>query len=573
LLVNTNNQDQQDQRVISFKEIQSTISADEFWNNGIREKFIKKLCKLVENDVTTYKDISKLNTAIFSEKRTREGLNPSNNPNGQLFVAQFRGINYMSDRWNISSRRYHYKMNETHRDQFSESVLRQLPYNFYDELNEQNDYYNKAEYSQALVQNSKNMKQAYAALQATEPMIEECIALKCSPYLFNSVADFLQSGYTNGISQHLLELKSYREEQVGNIEKHTLNSFNYAISTSDCPNHALRYALGLKTYYADNFAVHYNKNGKIVNSHVGKIYIILQTLEEFNLPNHINHVLRMAHEARVPISKVGGVDIASELENDFIGSIPGKNVVYQLRLKFPDFSSAYKSIYAIKYGMNKKLYNYFSQLIKKTWNNDPTNSAHSAAIQLLKEWLCYYYEVLLLQIAQDKAKKLGGNLVYVRHDGTQSLTPDFVPFNPGDAHLADRNKVHVLQNFRSLVANKQEPMKTNDNSNIDSVIDDALDNNLQALSLMVALEPRTPGGFGKITDLHARYFYVNNVSNIVDDDDKKKAIIKYILTQHKHTLTPYVHVATPFLFSKKRTSSSLTESSNDKKLKSQKISM
>jgi hypothetical protein len=36
---------------------------------------------------------------------------------------------------------------------------------------------------------------------------------------------------------------------------------------------------------------------------------------------------------------------------------------------------------------------------------------------------------------------------------------------------------------------------------------------------------------------------------------------------------PDVHVATPFLFSKKRTTSALTHDANDKKLKYQKLTM
>jgi len=542
-----NNEDtRSNTKTTQHKKIKELISLAEMWLTTKRERQGGGLVEKLRKVTISKENIDKIRLGVFNTKRDREKLEPPSITNQKRFVAQFRGINYMPDRWNLSSRRYHYRMDEVGHPQFSESILKTLPFNFYTQLCKDNDYCKDNEVNERLAVVAQNLKESFFALESEQnPIIERTVIGSRDLYFFNNIPEWMQHGFANGISQHLLDLKENRERHKHGLHDHTLNSFNYAVSTSDCPNHALRYALGLKTYYADNFEVNYNQNGSILNSHVGKIYVVLQEADEFNRPGYIRHVLRLAHEGKVPINKTGGVDIASELENDYIGYISGDKVVVELRLKFPSFHKTYKPIYEIKYGLNKELYNLFGGLIKKTWQQDdkgPDNKAHQAAILLLKEWLCSYYEVLLLKMAQDKANDMGGSLVYIHHDGSQQQEPDHVPFVNGDAHMPNRNRTRVLQNFRIIAGMHFSEQQ---HANLDEMIKLAIEEHLTKLVDGVVYEPTVPEGLVKMADNNTRVYYLRINGSDATDLEKKREIAQDILFKHKSTFK------SPLLFSDK----------------------
>lgn len=542
-------------RVKQHQEIQQITSSTlmPFWYKSHRQRkgggLLEKLEKLnnsMKRSGMTKAEVKKITSDVFDEKRKRETIKPPLSNKPKRFIAQFRGINYMHDRWGTEARRYHYKMDETGYTQFSEAVLKTLPYDFYKELTRENDFYRNPEHYKALIATAQRIRQLYYGLSNTQGhIVENASAPTVAPYLFNGVTDWMQHEFTNGISQHLLNIKHYRRQKKHQLDQFTLNSFNYAISTSDCPNHALRYALGLKKYYADNFDLHYNADGSITNTHAGKVYIILQEFNEFLTPGSLNRVLQMAYEGRVPIIKTGGGDIANELENDYIGYIPGEKVAYQQRLKFPSFHKPYKPIYEVKYGMNERLYELFGYFIKVTWrieNRGPNNELHMEVLQLLKEWLCCYYEVLLLEVAQRQASSLGGSLVYLDHENSQKQSPDFVPFNGGDAHMHHRNQVHLLQNFRYIAARFPEEERTKIDNMIDNILRDPT--NLLELVKGVKFKPAGVGGAEKIPDPQDKAFYRENATC----PEIEKDLSRYILKKYRQTLdrnnivenTPYV---------------------------------
>jgi len=71
-------------------------------------------------------------------------------------------------------------------------------------------------------------------------------------YLFNSIGDWFQHEYSNGIADHLLKLKEkITQKGVPEYLKPFPNAFNYAVSTSERPYHSLKYA-ALKDYYINN---------------------------------------------------------------------------------------------------------------------------------------------------------------------------------------------------------------------------------------------------------------------------------------------------------------------------------
>lgn len=552
-------------RIRKYKEIQAIINSEPmtFWFKSCRNRkgagLVEKLYTLVgpqRSPVTDPKVVKKINKSVFKEKRPRQMITEPRFDKPKRFVAQFRGINYMHDRWSVQARRYHYKMDETGYAQFSEAALKTLPFNFYTELNKTNDFYKNPLHYQELIATAQRMRQLYYHLHNNSGLfVEQAIAPKVEPYIFNGITDWMQHQFTNGISNHLLELKQHRIRNSYQMHLHTLNAFNYAVSTSDCPAHSLRYALGLKDYYADNFELHYNADGSIVNSHVGKAYIILQEVSDFLKPGTANHVLKMAYEGRVPIIKTQGLgDIANELENDFVGYIPGENVVYQKRLKFPSFNRPYKSIYEIKYGMDRSLYDLFSHLIQITWQAGQTHQAgniHMEVLKLLKEWLCSYYELILLEVAQRKANDLGGSLVYVHHDGTQQQDPGFVPFNGGDTHIHNRNRVHVLQNFRYIAARLPAIHRTNLTAMINQIFPDPA--RLHQLSDQVTATPAGVGGFSKITDINEKLFYGNISTRLLQQctpNDMRReldGISHYILNQYQGTFAHNPVTTIPFV--------------------------
>lgn len=353
----------------------------------------------------------------------------------RLFVAKFRGLNYMRDRWDLIAKRYHYKMNEVNQPQFSETVLKTLPFDFYTELNSTNDYTQK-EYSSRLLLEAENLRQNYRQLKTRGPFLAKTVKPSKRYYVFNTPNDYFQHGFSNGINQHLLEVRDNRELDIFAIFP---NAYNYAIATSDRPYHSLKYSTGLKEYYQDNFEVRYNQDGSIINSHAGKIYIILQEANQFVSEDSCNRLLPLNHSGKVPLDPL----ITPELESSYIGYIPGELVVYQTVIKFPSFNKPYKKIFEIKYGMDLELYTQFQRLIKGTAVG---SEERAAVIELLKEWLCAYHEVLLLEIAQRAAQQRGGSLIYVDYQNNVANEPDMGPFTRG--HIDSQNRTHILQDLR-----------------------------------------------------------------------------------------------------------------------------
>lgn len=430
-----------DERTSRHRHISSKF-APEFWQQTRRTTdreagLIDKIKKVLTFNEKT---ISELQNEIKKKLQERATLPSTSNAQfAKKFVAHFRGINYMADRWSTTARRYHYYTNEVGQPQFSETVLKELPFDFYRELGQNHDFLTDPKLLSLLNRVAQQLDESYQSLSYSAH-VGNTLRPKKEPYFFSSVRDYLQHQFSNGISEHLLILKQWRV-QSPEFRRHFPNAFNYAIAAGDRPYHSLKYALGLKEYYANDFALHYNADGSLQNSHAGKIYIILQEVEEFLRNPSINRVMHMCYAGRAPIDPM----VVSELETSFISAIPGHNVVYQLPIKFPSFHKSYKKVYEVKYGMDAELYMYFQHMIRKT---QPETPLRNAVITLLKEWLCAYFEALLLRIAQDEANKKGGVLTYVNHDNSLTDIPEQRPYSPGNENVPTRNLVHTVENVR-----------------------------------------------------------------------------------------------------------------------------
>lgn len=365
-----------------------------------------------------------------------------------VFICGTRGVNYMLDRWNTDARRYHRKMDECSSPQFSEAVLKNLPYDYCTELDQVHDYHQNPEDYALLQTEAQHLHDVLQSLNKESPCIDNSANHKDSPYLFDSVGHCLQDHFSNDLSGHLNDLKEKRErypESWGSVFK---NSLNPRVAIGTRPYHALKYAYGLKAYHSHSMRPRYWNNGKLEYSHVGKVYLSLHSLEEILAENGPNNISMLDRRAQVSIGDL----IASEKELSYLGYLPADRIVYQYVAKFPSFQGEWKEIFQIKYGLDRTLYDAFKRFIQIT---EIDSKEREAIIDLLSEWLCAYHEVQLLEIAKQEAQTRGAILAYLTRDGKLSLEPEKGRiFTKGKGNQDLRNSVHILRELRQIVARK-----------------------------------------------------------------------------------------------------------------------
>ena len=336
----------------------------------------------------------------------------------KFYIAQYRGINYMLDRWNAYARRYHRLIHEERLAHFSETVLRTLPYCFYTELDEKHDFTKEPNDQSKLYAKAVKLKQFMSTSINSGPCIDFTDEERESPYLFDNLSDRFQHRFSNGIDSHLKQLQFLRTQHPEFWGKSLPSAHNPAIATGDRPYHALKYTYGLKDYYENPLYPRYHLDGKLEYLHVGKVYVSLHGIEEMLAEDKPNRVSEMDRKGQVSLRD----RVAPEKESSFISFVPEDKIFYQYVAKYPSFNGEYKRIYEIKYGLDLELYRSFQYLIQIS---EPESKLRESIIDLLSEWLCSYHEVLLLQIAQDEAKKRkNGVLIYLNSEGMLSFEPD-----------------------------------------------------------------------------------------------------------------------------------------------------
>jgi len=82
----------------------------------------------------------------------------------------------------------------------------------------------------------------------------------------------------------------------------------------------------------------------------------------------------------------------------------------------------------------------------------PYSTERKKIVELLKEWLCAYYEVMAVHQAQKIARERGGQLVYLDINDQPQQAPPLRPFTSG--HIDTQNQTHVLQNVRWYLGQK-----------------------------------------------------------------------------------------------------------------------
>ncbi len=388
-------------------------------------------------------------------------------------IAQYRGINYMIDRWNANSRRYHrtidevsYAENQPEKEnkyepslhlkglpQYSEIVLKTLPYCFYTELKAENDFTKIPEYKTGLKAMAKKIGTFLYEMDNTGPCFDD--AERIYPYYFNSVGDLFQHQSSKDLGSHLSRLEALRCLRGDNYWKRELPSaHNPSIATGNIPYHALKYSYGLKNCYPHPLRPRYNRrfNKDKVEEvyaeymHVGKFYVSLHNIEEIldeESVKRVSYLERQGRIHRIPC------DIAYEKETSFLVFIPEGKVFHQFVNKFPSFKGPYKQIYQSKYGLNQSLYESFQYLLLIS---DPDTMLRDKIVELLTEWLCAYHEVHLLEMAAAQARKLNRVLVYLTRDNKLSFLPDEnLPISSDPNFL----EIHIHQSLRRTIALNQ----------------------------------------------------------------------------------------------------------------------
>ncbi len=361
-----------------------------------------------------------------------------------IFILGTRGINYMLDRWNANARRYHRKIDELQQPQYSEAVLKMLPYDYYMDLEPDHDFHRKKEEELLLQKEALRLNKFLQLLGNSKPCVSNSFHGKGS-YLFNSVGDCLQDHSSNSVDKHLKDLAEKRSKVPNYWGTHLKNSFNPGIAISSRPYHALKYAFALKGYCSRSMLPRYWNDGTIEYSHVGKVYLSLHPLEEILSNDGLNNLSVQDRRARVSISH----HISPEKELSFLGFMPGDRIVHQFVAKFPSFKGSYKPIYEVKYGLNKEVYKAFQYLTSIT---RPDTADRKTVINLLSEWLCAYHEVLLIEIAKEEALRRGGILAYLDHNEKLTLNLETGRvFTGGGLNRDLRNEVHMMRDLRDTL--------------------------------------------------------------------------------------------------------------------------
>ncbi|MDQ2993582.1 MAG: hypothetical protein M3R00_01345 [Pseudomonadota bacterium] len=357
----------------------------------------------------------------------------------RIYVPQFRGLNYMVNRWNAPSRRYHYRMIETGQPQHCEMALRSLEFNMYRELNEQTDYTKNPENKMRCALIAQDIKKFIVDLRNHTMVTDYSDRSQNQPYLFNNLLDRLQHSYSNGVDEFLIELALLRK-QFPNFWGSLPNARNPFVSTGSSPYHCFKYAYGIKKYYGDVADPRYRRSGRAEYPHLGKLYVMLYRFDELLFSSQANNVVHLDKCGRVRLER----DIGPEKETSFLGT--SSNIIFQIGARLPSFHIAWLPIHEIKYGLTKELYEAFQYLIL---NSIPNTPLRDAVIDLLQIWLSSYHEVLLNHYL---CSKINGVLMFWGEDGTLTTEPSKGLFPSSDKHLPRRVEAHTQRKVRESIA-------------------------------------------------------------------------------------------------------------------------
>lgn len=409
-------------------------------------------------------DLAKLNALIAQGRKLQDAQDQVAT---KFYVAQYRGITYLTSKWNQQSRRSHRQDNEVGKAQYSSSVLAEQGIEIY------------RDYDQAkrlIIEKNEKLEQAAKTLHEILLTLREPRPCTFGGYSYSNLAYLLQNIYTQDYDHFHQIIKT--DPLLSSV---LLNTYNPHISTGDTPYHAMKYASGIKPYKNhenERLRPRWKQNGKAERPYSGVTYTSLHPITDYD-NNGPLHLISLNRKGEVKIKNE--LTIIAERESCFPAYIPENRIIHKQVVKYPSFKKIYKEIYLLKYGIDEQFYYKLKELRDKA---SPHSEAMTRFKKLLGEWLCSFHEVRLIDFARKEAQRRNGVLVYRNADGGFSFMPpiDSVNRHHNDMTEAIKNPIKEKQKFRAEVgASSSQPKSIRIVSrleDIDNIMDEITDLNV-----------------------------------------------------------------------------------------------
>lgn len=322
----------------------------------------------------------------------------------KFMVAQYRGITYLTTKWNKTGRKDHRDSSEINQPVYSYSVYQAAGVRNLSELTKKKEEIE--DFNEVVKKIGELVKNILLSFRESD-------SCGYNGYAFNNLAELLQQAYT--MDYHGFHALISTDP---NLKDLLLNHANPFISTGDTPYHALKYAFGMKPYEGhewERLRPRWQKNGRAERPYSGKVYLSLHPIQDY-IENGPLHLVSLVWQGRVQLDNL----IVAERETTFPGYIPENRVKYHFKAKYPSFKSGkYKKIYEYKYGIKEEEFEKLREYLK---NSAPHTQENKNFKKFLGEWLCSYHEVKMIDKARQIAEiEHGAVLIYRDKNGLFSL--------------------------------------------------------------------------------------------------------------------------------------------------------
>lgn len=336
----------------------------------------------------------------------------------KFVVAQYRGLFYSRATFNQRSRAQHRGLDETNRPVFSSSALADGPlgtagYYYLYGAGRQADLNT---YQGIVTYEAQRIREALLALRSQPPQENARLAVgratdRFVPESMSDIGTHFYSqdydAYHNALAEKLARGEGEEAGPLDPLFEGLTNAANPKVSTGDVPTHAARYAYGLKPYSGHEHQIlepGFDETGKPKHPYSGRMYVSLHPLTDYD-ERGPEQLIELQRQNRINIAQV----ILPERESPFEGMLGPGRVKEQMTAKFPNFSKAYKEVFAEKYGLSEDLFDAFKAALEDT---EPGTDERVFVEALLSNYLAMHSEVRAIEAATRMAGRQDAKLVY-----------------------------------------------------------------------------------------------------------------------------------------------------------------
>lgn len=397
---------------------------------------------------TAKNDLSLLNKLIKEGNSLEDAISSVKTT---FYVAQFRGITYLTTKWNKPSRLQHRKDSEIHEPQYSATIYKAIKADLFREY---------AESKKKLNENADKVASLANLLREILLTLREERPYSYRGYTYGNLAYVIQNIYTEDYD---LFHKLIKNDPL--LKELLFNDASPFFSMGDTPYHPLKYAYGIKPYKGhedERLRPRWQPSGRAERPYSGSVYVSLHPLADFDRDDGPLHLISLNRTAEIKLQNE--LVTIPERETCFPAYLPKNRVIYKHITKYPSFKPAYKQIYFYKYGLTKDLYYKFREKLQTARPHTPEMKEFK---KLLGEWLCSYHEVKLIDITKKIAEKKGGVLIYQDINGTFSFNPPIDSVNRNTTEMPASIKTPIKQK-----QTKRASLSPNKDSNIQPLSDE-----------------------------------------------------------------------------------------------------